>query len=144
GGAARARWGTRRTVHPSWSVLRAPLTAHRADAPLRPPCPDTRRCPRPGGRGHRVHGVSRCGALLRAGSALGVLRRLAGLLQTGLLALDDAVIAAQEACLLEGRAVGLLVDLVQRAGHAEAHGTGLAGGAAAGEAHDDVEAALEV
>src|SRR5699024_71627 len=112
--------------------------------PAPPPCPDTRRCPRPGGRGHRVHGVSRCGALLRAGSALGVLRRLAGLLQTGLLALDDAVIAAQEACLLEGRAVGLLVDLVQRAGHAEAHGTGLAGGAAAGEAHDDVEAALEV
>src|SRR5699024_3147992 len=39
GGAARARWGTRRTVHPSWSVLRAPLTAHRADAPLRPPAP---------------------------------------------------------------------------------------------------------
>src|SRR5699024_12846050 len=89
-------------------------------------------------------GVSRCGALRRAGSALGVMGELAGLLQTGLLALDDAVIAAQEACLLEGRAVRLLVDLVQRTGHAEAHGTGLAGGAAAGEAHDDVETALEV
>src|SRR5690606_11617587 len=77
-------------------------------------------------------------------SALGVLRRLAGLLEACLLALDDARVATEEAGLLEGRAVVLLVDLVQRAGDAEAHGPGLAGRAAAVEAHDHVEAALEL
>src|SRR5690606_13237037 len=61
-----------------------------------------------------------------------------------LLALDDARVATEEAGLLEGRAVVLLVDLVQRAGDAEAHGPGLAGRAAAVEAHDHVEAALEL
>src|SRR5690606_15071101 len=78
----------------------------------------------------------RGGAVLRGRSALGVLRRLAGLLEAGLLALDDARVATEEPGLLEGRAVVLLVDLVQRAGHAEAHGPGLTGRAAAGEAHD--------
>src|SRR5699024_2986486 len=59
-------------------------------------------------------------------------------------ALDDAVIAAEEAGLLEGGAVGVHVDLVQRAGHAEAHGASLTGRAAAVEADDDVEAARQV
>src|SRR5690606_36456312 len=84
------------------------------------------------------------GAILRARSALGVLRRLAGLLEAGLLALDDARVATEETGLLEGRAVVLLVDLVQRAGHTEAHSASLAGRAAALKADDHVEAALEV
>src|SRR5699024_3271623 len=134
------------STHCTSVLVGAARSAHRTPCrcPAPPPCPDTRRCPRPGGRGHRVHGVNRCGALLRAGSALGVLRRLAGLLEAGLLALDDAVVTTEEAGLLEGRSVVLLVDLVQRAGHTEAHGPGLTGCTAAGEADDDVEAALEV
>src|SRR6478736_1462271 len=59
-------------------------------------------------------------------SALRVLRRLAGLLETGLLALDDASVAREEAGLLEGRAVVLGVDLVERTGDAEAQRAGLA------------------
>ena len=64
-------------------------------------------------------------------SALAVLRRLAGLLQTGLLALDDAGVTGEQAGLLQRRAVGLEVDGVERTGHAEAQRTGLAGDAAA-------------
>ena len=41
-------------------------------------------------------------------------------------------------------AVGLFVDRVQAAGHAEAQGAGLAGDATAVDAGDDVEAALEL
>src|SRR5690606_31895879 len=77
-------------------------------------------------------------------SALRVLRSLAGLLETGLLALDDARVAGQEAGLLEGRAVVLEVDLVQGTRHAVAQGTGLAGGATAVDAGDDVVGALEL
>ena len=47
---------------------------------------------------------------------LRVLRSLAGLLETGLLALLDARVAGQEAGLLERRTVVLAVDLVQRRG----------------------------
>src|SRR4051812_27270239 len=79
-----------------------------------------------------------------AASALAVLRSLAGLLEAGLLALLDAGVARQEAGLLERGAVGLEVDLVERAGHAEAQRAGLAGRAAAVDAGDHVEAALEV
>jgi hypothetical protein len=79
-----------------------------------------------------------------APGALGVLRGLAGLLETGLLALDDAGVAGQEAGLLQRRAVVLGVDRVQRTGDAEAQGAGLAGDAAAGDARDDVEATLDV
>src|SRR5690606_28131506 len=50
------------------------------------------------------------------GSALGELRRLAGLLETSLLALDDASVTSEEAGLLEHGAVVLAVDLVQRTG----------------------------
>src|SRR3712207_6923724 len=59
--------------------------------------------------------------LFRSGSALAVLRSLAGLLQTGLLALDDAGVAGQQAGLLERRPVGLLVDRVEAAGRSEEH-----------------------
>src|SRR5690606_37028112 len=80
----------------------------------------------------------------RAGSALGVLRRLARLLQAGLLALDDAGVAREVAGLLQRRTVVLGVDGVERAGDAQAQRAGLAGDAAAGDARDDVEAALDV
>src|SRR5690349_6032078 len=75
---------------------------------------------------------------------LAVLRGLAGLLETGLLALDRTVVAAEEAGLLEGAAVVVHVGLVQRAGHAEAQGTGLTGDTATRDAGDDVVAALEL
>ena len=75
-------------------------------------------------------------------SALRVLRRLAGLLETGLLALDDARVTGEEAGLLQGGAVVLAVDLVERAGDGEAQRAGLARGAAAGDAGDDVVAAV--
>ena len=60
-------------------------------------------------------------------SALAELRGLAGLLETGLLALDDAGVASEQPGLLERRAVGLDVDGVERAGHGETQGAGLAG-----------------
>ena len=52
----------------------------------------------------------------RERSALAVLRGLAGLLQTGLLALLTRGVAGEEAGLLERRAVVVGVGLVQRAG----------------------------
>src|SRR5919107_3372537 len=78
------------------------------------------------------------------GSALAVLRRLAGLLQPGLLALDDAGVTGEQAGLLQRRPVGVDVDRVQRAGDPEAQRTGLAGDPAAVDPGDDVEAAHEV
>src|SRR5262245_2101132 len=77
-------------------------------------------------------------------SALAVLRRLTGLLETGLLALDDAGVTREQPGLLERRAVGLDVHGVQAAGHAETQRTGLAGDATAVDAGDDVEATLEL
>ena len=77
-------------------------------------------------------------------SALRELRSLAGLLEACLLTLGGAGIAGQEASLLEGRTVSVAVDLVEGARHAEAQGTGLAGDAAAIDAGDDVEAAVNV
>src|SRR5690606_19108136 len=78
------------------------------------------------------------------GSALGVLRRLAGLLETGLLALDDAGVTREEAGLLEGRTVVLGVDVVQRTGDAETQRAGLARVAATRDAGDDVVGTREV
>src|SRR5690606_22178449 len=72
-------------------------------------------------------------------SALAVLRRLAGLLEAVLLALDDARVAGEEAGLLQRRAV-LRVGLDERAGDRQAQRTGLAGGAAALEVGVDVVA----
>ncbi len=66
-----------------------------------------------------------------ARSALGVLRSLAGLLETGLLALGNASVPGEEACLLQRRSVELGVDAVERAGHTEADRAGLARGATA-------------
>src|SRR5699024_2114920 len=74
----------------------------------------------------------------RSGSALAVLRRLARLLQTGLLALRDARVTGQQASLLQGRAVQLGVHAVERARHAQTDGTGLAGGTTAVDAHQHV------
>jgi hypothetical protein len=62
--------------------------------------------------------------------ALRELRRLAGLLETGLLALDDAGVTGEEAGLLEGGTVVLAVDLVQRTGDRETQGARLTRGAA--------------
>src|SRR5690606_35328381 len=77
-------------------------------------------------------------------SALGVLGCLTGLLQAGLLALHRTGVAGEEPGLLEDRTVRLGVDLVQRAGDAQAQRTGLAGDAAAVDAGDHVEPALDV
>src|SRR5581483_4287552 len=71
--------------------------------------------------------------------ALAVLRGLAGLL-----AFLDAGVPGQEAGLLQHRAVGLGVGLVQGAGDAQAQRTGLAGDAAAVDAGDHVVAAVEL
>src|SRR5690606_6990329 len=72
------------------------------------------------------------------------LGRLASLLESGLLALDGAGVAREEAGLLQGRPVVLTVDLVERAGDAEAQGASLAGGATTNDAGDHVVAADEV
>src|SRR5512133_906774 len=78
------------------------------------------------------------------GLALRELRRLTGLLESGLLALLDASVTVEESGLLEDGAVVLFVDLVQRAGDAEAQRAGLAGRATTGDAGDDVVAAEQV
>ena len=71
-------------------------------------------------------------------SALAVLRRLAGLLEAVLLALDGPRVAGQEAGLLQRRPVlGLHQD--QRPGDGQAQRTGLPGRAAAIEVGVDVE-----
>src|SRR5688500_15043628 len=70
-------------------------------------------------------------------SALGVLRRLAGLLQAVLLRLLLACVAGEEAGLLERRAL-LGVELGKGAGDAEAEGTGLARHAATVDGGVDV------
>src|SRR5690606_12507880 len=72
------------------------------------------------------------------------LRGLAGLLRAGLLALDDARVAREEARLLQCRAVVLTVYLAERAGDREPEGAGLARRPAAGDAGDHVVAAGEV
>src|SRR5207248_2753249 len=72
---------------------------------------------------------------------LGVLRRLAGLLQAVLLALLDPGVPGQEAGLLQRRAV-LRVHQGQRPGHAEAQRARLPGDAAAGDPGHDVELVL--
>src|SRR4051794_30261859 len=79
-----------------------------------------------------------------AGSALAVLRRLAGLLQAGLLALDDAGVTSQQTGLLQRRAVRVEVDGVQRSGHAQAQGAGLTGDPTTVDAGDHVEATHQV
>src|SRR5690606_18428005 len=76
------------------------------------------------------------------GSTLAVLGRLAGLLETGLLALGHPRVAGEEAGLLQRRAV-LDVRGLQRAGDAEAQRTGLAAGAAAVDPREHVELALQ-
>src|SRR3982751_4131227 len=80
----------------------------------------------------------------RSGLPLRELRRLASLLETRLLALDDAGVTSQEAGLLERRAVVLTVDLVQGASDRETQRARLTGGAAAGDLDDHVVAAEQV
>src|SRR5437763_1094370 len=77
----------------------------------------------------------------RAALPLGVLRRLAGLLQAVLLALLDPGVPGQEAGLLQRRAV-LRVDQGERPGHAEAQCARLPGDAAAGDPGHHVELVL--
>src|SRR6266508_298804 len=78
-----------------------------------------------------------------AESALGVLRSLAGLLETGLLPLLDPGVAGQQAGLLQRRPVDVDVGRVQRAGDTELQRPGLAGHAAAVDARDHVVRVLE-
>src|SRR4051794_22108322 len=76
--------------------------------------------------------------------ALAELGCLAGLLQSGLLALDDARVAGQQPGLLQTRPVGLFVDGVQAPRDTETERAGLAGDATTVDAGDDVEASLEL
>src|SRR5690606_8655472 len=86
------------------------------------------RAPAPQGGGPAVHATV---------SALRVLRRLAGLLQTVLLALDDAGVSGEEPSLLQWRAVPR-VQLAQGPGDGQAQGTGLPTGAATAQVGVDV------
>src|SRR5262249_17163988 len=74
--------------------------------------------------------------------ALGELRRLAGLVQAGLLALDHAGVARQEALALE-HDTQLRIGLDERAGDAVPDGARLPGRPAAVHAHTEVVASLE-
>src|SRR5436190_14729645 len=78
----------------------------------------------------------------RAGLPLAELRCLACLVEAGLLALDDAGVAGEEPCALEGCAE-LRIDLDERTGDAVPHRAGLARRAAAVQAHAKVVLALE-
>src|SRR5690348_3877843 len=80
---------------------------------------------------------------LREGSALAVLRRLTGLLQTGLLALLDPRVASQHPGLLQHGPAGIDVGLVERTSNAEAECAGLAADAAALDPGDDVVRAVD-
>src|SRR5690242_7191392 len=99
-------------------------------------------------RGELVRVLIRLGSCAQARQAprgrhlpLGVLRRLAGLLQAVLLALLDPGVPGQEAGLLQRRAV-LRVHQGQRPGHAEAQRARLPDAAAAGDPGHDVELVL--
>src|SRR3954447_3088994 len=92
----------------------------------------------------RVPARSTTGRSTTGASALAVLRRLARLLEPGLLPLDDPGVPGEQAGLLQRRAVGLGGHRVERAGHAQTQRSGLAGDAAAVDAGHDVEAADEV
>src|SRR6478735_1336299 len=72
----------------------------------------------------------------RGGLSLAELGRLARLL--------DTRVPRQQAGLLQTGAVGLFVDRVEAAGHAEAQRAGLTGDATAVDAGDHVEATLEL
>src|ERR687886_1257881 len=124
------------------ALARPAITAAARNSPQAPGSRPTtpRGRGRANGPGRSCHGAAHTGE----GSALAVLRGLAGLLEAGLLALLHPRVAGEEAGLLQRGAVGVEVDPVEGAGHAEAQRAGLAGGAAAVDAGDDVEAALEV
>src|SRR3954454_15750504 len=132
--AVTSRLATPRT--PSVPNSRAPVLLFLGSSGRAGRCPDTPTAP-----GNRTPPGPSCG---RAGSALAVLRGLAGLLQTGLLALGGARVAGEEAGLLQGRAVHLGVHAVQGAGHAQAHRAGLAGGATTVHAGEHVVGAVEL
>src|SRR5438093_13513224 len=74
---------------------------------------------------------------------LAELRRLAGLVQAGLLALHDARVAREEAGALQGH-TELGVELDERAGDPVPHRSGLAARTAAVYAHANVIAAFEL
>src|SRR6267378_1698258 len=123
--------------------LRCPASAISLRSPPTSPAP----CPA-GVRGELVRVLIRLGSCAQARQAprgrhlpLGVLRRLAGLLQAVLLALLDPGVPGQEAGLLQRRAV-FRVHQGQRPGHAEAQRARLPGDAAAGDPGHDVELVL--
>src|SRR5579859_1502036 len=104
--------------------------------------------PRPGNT-RCSQGVAKTSSPMRCGGAgcdlaLAVLRRLAGLLETGLLALDGTRVTRQEAGLLQRRAVRVDVGLVQGAGDTETQGVGLAGDAATVDTGDDVVTTVQL
>src|SRR4051812_41318417 len=101
----------------------------------------TSRRTRRAGHAERPRGATGCDGSYRR-STLAVLRSLTGLLEAGLLALRHPRVAGEEAGLLQRRAV-LDVRELQRAGDAEAQRAGLAGGAAAVDAGEHVELALQ-
>src|SRR5256885_13843979 len=74
---------------------------------------------------------------------LGELRGLASLVQAGLFALDNASVARQEAFALQ-RNPQVRIGLDERAGDPVPNCPGLSGGAAAVDAHADVELALDL
>ena len=82
------------------------------------------------------------GSLEGCGLALRELRRLARLVQTGLLALDLACVAREEALALE-RDAQLRIRLDERAGDSVTHGAGLTREPAAVDAHAEVVLALD-
>src|SRR5688572_18270545 len=91
----------------------------------------------------RTPSVPKMRPTVRSGSALALLGSLPCLLQAGLLALLDARVTSEQSRLLERRAIGFLVDGVERAGDTETERAGLTGHATAGDAGDDVEPTLE-
>src|SRR5581483_9228398 len=95
--------------------------------------------PRPRRRAHRP---CRSSGARAATLALGELRRLARLVQPGLLALHDPGVARQEAGALQ-RLAQVRVSLDERAADAVTDCSGLAGGAAAVHADADVEGAFD-
>src|SRR5665648_1024078 len=91
----------------------------------------------------RLAAAHRDSLVCGARSALAELRLLAGFVEAGLLALDLAVVAGEEAGALELRAQ-VLVGLAERLGDAVAHGPGLRRDAAAVHVDLDVELAVGV
>src|SRR6266540_512682 len=141
----RRSW-RRRQPRNAGSGRRSPGSGgHRRPPPCRAPAParvSARRWPGHEPRQSR-RALARDGPTPGVGSALGVLRSLAGLLEAVLLALDHAGVAGEETALLQ-LGPQLDVELDQGPGDAVAQRAGLPGDTAAVEAGDDVVALQRV